>query len=73
MSTEQVRLDPEAVARRIHGRYQRIVGDLTEEVAQLATYAAAIEAELDTVRGQLAQQKQTDAWGDPATTTTGGE
>jgi hypothetical protein len=61
--SDQIPLDPTAVARRTAARYQRLVGDLVEEVAQLSAYAAHLEQEL--AAKTPPQTPPTDAWGDP--------
>jgi len=67
--SDQIPIDASAVARRSAARYQRLVGDLVEEVAQLSAYAAQLEQELVAARTTQIPPAQTppgtDPWGDP--------
>jgi len=60
--SDQIPLDSDAVARRVAARYQRIVGDLVEEVAQLTAYAAQLEK---AAAATTPTAPKSDAWGDP--------
>lgn len=65
MTDAQIPLDPAAVARRASVRYQRLIGDLVEEVAQLTAYAQQLEQELAAAKAAIQTAPKPDAWGDP--------